>query len=246
MIDRYAAVWPDHPFVFRLPDGTASRAMAERHPGRIELMPTAEGEGRGRFREAVLGLLADLDDNAWVWWCIDDKYVTWIDRQTAGAVVSLVRAIEDETISGLCFARVRRLLRSSVTNHDTFHAPRLIFLRRIDYSQIWLHQFLRVKVLRALFHGFPETIEQAKAMDPLHRRATLPDEHRLYVLDRNAIAFGESTHRGRLTANCAESLRRGRGLPGGFDIDPERIFIGARPGLLPRIGRFLARAFLGR
>jgi hypothetical protein len=36
------------------------RAMAARHHGRVELVPTDEGEGRGRFRAAVLGLLEGL------------------------------------------------------------------------------------------------------------------------------------------------------------------------------------------
>jgi hypothetical protein len=54
------------------------------------------------------------------------------------------------------------------------------------------------------------------------------------VLDRNAVVFGESTSRGRLTANCAASMRRGRGLPEGFEVDRRRMFIGRRPSLLRR------------
>jgi len=109
------------------------------------------------------------------------------------------------------------------------------WLRRRDYRQIWLHQLLRVKVLRALFAGFPEVIAAAKQMDELHRQATLPDDQRLYAITRNALVLGESTSGGRLLKGCAEALRRGRGIPAGFAVDDRDVVIGRRPGLLPRL-----------
>jgi|688.fasta_scaffold171172_3 hypothetical protein len=239
MIDRYAAVWPDHPFVFRLPDGSAAREMALRHPGRVTLVPTAEGEGRGRFRAAVLGLLDGLADDAWIYWCIDDKYVMWLDRRAADGVVQAVRSVTDPGICGLCFARARKLFDPAHISTEQLRIGRQTFLRRTSYSQIWLHQFLRVRVLRDLFAGFPEVIESAKEMDALHLARTLPADQRLYVLDHNAVVFGESTSRGVLTANCAASLRRGRGLPAGFPVGTKRLVVGRKPTLMHRIARAL-------
>lgn len=241
MIDRYDAIWPGHPFVFRVPEGEAARGLERRHRGRVTLVPTGEGEGRGRFRAAVLGLLAGIADDDWVYWCIDDKYVAWLDRRLAEAVVAILPAIDDAAVSGLSFARVRHLA-ATRGGPDAWRCGGLAFDRRHDYRQIWLHQFLRAKVLRSLFGGFPEQIASAKEMDALHRAAALPAEQRLYVLDRNAVVFGESTSRGRLTANCAASLRRGRGLPAGFEVDRRRMFIGRKPSLLRRA----VRAFTGR
>ena len=65
------------------PDGAAAREMAPRHPRRVELVPTDEGEGRALFRAAVLGLLDGLADDARVYWCIDDRYVMWLDHAAA-------------------------------------------------------------------------------------------------------------------------------------------------------------------
>jgi len=58
MIDRYAAVWPEHPFVFRLPDGAAAgrrspagfsmrskASAAETHPVRRALSPAVIASG---------------------------------------------------------------------------------------------------------------------------------------------------------------------------------------------------------
>ena len=239
MIDRYAAVWPDHPFVFRLPDGAAAREMAPRHTARVELVPTAEGEGRGRFRAAVLWLLEGLADDAWVYWCIDDKYVMWLDRRSADGVVQAVRAVTDPGICGLSFARTRKLFDPAHVSTERLRIGRQAFLRRTSYAQIWLHQFLRVRVLRDLFTSFPEVIESAKEMDALHRAKPLPADQRLYVLDHNAVVFGESTSRGVLTANCAASLSRGRGLPAGFTVGRQRLVVGRKPSLVRRMARAL-------
>jgi hypothetical protein len=235
MIDRYAAVWPGHPFVFRLPDGSAAGAIAARHAGRVELVPTAEGEARGRFRAAVLGLLSGLADDAWVYWCIDDKYPMWLDRAAADGVARAVGTITDPTICGVSFARARRLFDPAHVSTERLRLGRQTFLRRTSYAQIWLHQFLRVRVLRDLFGSFPEVIGAAKEMDDLLLARVLPPDQKLYVLDRNAVVFGESTSRGTLTANCAASLSRGRGLPEGFAIGRQRLVVGRRPTLAGRL-----------
>jgi hypothetical protein len=241
MIDCYDAAWPAHPFTFRVPDGEAARQLERRHRGRVDLVPTGEGEGRGRFRAAVLGLLDGLADDDWVYWCIDDKYVTWIDTRLAMAIADILPTIDDPRVSGLSFARARHLAPLRSHGHDGIQYGLQSFDRRVDYRQIWLHQFLRAKVLRTLFAGFPERIDAAKDMDALHRGAHLPDDQRLYVLDRNAVVFGESTSRGRLTANCAASMRRGRGVPEGFEIDERQVFVGSRPSLLGRVADRVSR-----
>jgi hypothetical protein len=231
MIDTYEEVWPDHPFLFRLPDGTATREVAARRPNVVELVATAEGEARGRFRAAVLGLLADLDDEAWVYWCIDDKYPIWVDLPVVRCIAGALEA-EPISVAGLSFAR-----RSSWKYGDSgrHRLGDLTFHRRTDYKRIWLHKFLRAKVLRRLFEGFPEVISSAKEMDVLHSQCVLPSDHARYEIDLNAAVFGESTHRGLITANCAESLRRHRGIPEGFAVSPRRLVIGRRPTWFARL-----------
>jgi len=229
MIDAYDALWPDHPFVFRLPDGQAMRSVAVRHPGEIELLPTAEGEGRGRFRAAVLGLLEGLADDQWVYWCIDDKYPIWIDLDVARRVADAVLE-QPADVAGVAITSGHGLPRNRGRGHGTSHRIAGLRFRAVgDYKRIWLHQFLRAKVLRRLFETFPEVVGSAKDMDALHAKAILPADHRRFMLDRTAVVFGESTHRGQRTANCAESLRRRRGVPEGFEISPKRLVIGRRP-----------------
>lgn len=233
MIEVYGRLWPGHPLRFRLPDGSAARPMAARHPGLVELVPTDEGEGRGRFRAAVLGLLAGLDDDAWVWWCIDDKYPLWIDVPAARAAIDAAVRQAGPEVCGLSIVKARSL--AALHDPEPLALGGLRWLRRRDYRQVWLHQLLRVKVLRTLFGGFPEVIAAAKQMDDLHRQAALPDDQQLYAISRNALVLGESTSGGRLLKGCAAGLQRGRGIPVGFEIDDRDVVIGRRPGLLPRL-----------
>ena len=72
-------------------------------------------------------------------------------------------------------------------------------------------------------------------MDDLLLARMLPPDQQLYVLERNAVVFGESTSRGMLTANCAASLSRGRGLPEGFTVSRQRLVVGRRPTLAGRL-----------
>jgi hypothetical protein len=192
----------------------------------------------------VLGLLEGIHDDTWVYWCIDEKYVDWIDVPMAQSVVEMVSSIDDPACSGISFARARHLERRAHGDDAPFTWRHLTLTRRSDYRQIWLHQFLRAKVLRTLFSGFPEVVSAAKQMDALHRGAQLPDDHRLYVLDRNAVVFGESTVAGRLTANCAASMRSRRGVPCGFEVDSAWVMIGQRPTRTGRIAHALRRRLL--
>ena len=208
MIATYGAVWPSHPFEFHVPHQRraldAPRVVARRAPEPI--------------RATTLELLAPFHPEAWVYWCIDDKYLIRLVDAPVARIARAVSADRLRGVDGLLFCRCRRLFRPEHLQGEERHGPAgVTWLRRRDYSQIWIHQFLRVKVLRHLFEQLPETIAHAKAMDAMKDALPLPPEHRLYVVRDNLATFGESTTRGRVTRNCAASLRAlGLGVPEGF------------------------------
>jgi hypothetical protein len=60
MIACYQQLWPDHPFVFRVPcQDRAAWPVAARH----EFVPAPPG-----IPQTVQALLADLSDEEWVYW----------------------------------------------------------------------------------------------------------------------------------------------------------------------------------
>jgi hypothetical protein len=217
----YHRLWPDHPFLFHVP----YQRQLPRGPGVIPRRTPAP------LRDTVLALLDGLADQAWVYFCIDDKYPIALDPRVGRlAAAVLGGALAD--LDGLLFCRCRGLLRPEHLLAERRDGPDgLVLLRRRDYSQIWIHQFLRAKVLRTLFEAFPRQLVGAKSMDALKDRMSLPADHRLYVVETNLAIFGESTTRGQVTRNCAASLRAlGLALPPEFALSDREIVMGG-PGL---------------
>jgi len=198
MIRCYANVWPDHPFVFRVP---YQRDTSVPRFGPVEFMPTVPD-----IRRTVLHLLEDLPDEEWIYWCIDDKYPVILHLETVRTIHSLIVEENPPDASGILFCRTRRVLQPENLFPDVRRLGRLHLLERRYYHQIWIHQFLRVKVIRHLFQNFPDVISPASIMDPLKDRLTKPAHHRLFVTEENHAVFGESTTGGLITENCACSL----------------------------------------
>ena len=91
--------------------------------------------------------------------------------------------------------------------------------RRRGLQQIWIHQLIRVRVLRFLFDQFQGEINAAKHMDKYINQISLPDQFKLLVTASNYAVFGESTTRGKVTANCFRSMsERGYKL-GDLEVD---------------------------
>jgi hypothetical protein len=209
MILRYEQLWPNHPFVFRIPFQNLAGTETER---------TNYVRTPGDLRATGLHLIADLHDEEWIYWCIDDKYPIRLITE------KIVDLIEDVTrspdMSGLLFCRCRAVLESpKLTLYPKERVNSLgdIYFERKAWHQIWIHQLLRVKVLRHLFSHLPSSIPTAKAMDKLKDDVIKPPEHRLFVTKENFAVFGESTHKGRITQNCYDSIKgTGIELPGRF------------------------------
>jgi len=204
MIFQYGRLWPDHPFCFRIP--------YQKLPGKN----TADREYKQcppAIKSTVLNLLEDLEDEEWIYWCIDDKYPIALNLRRLRALVKLIPDKLPPHISGILFCRCRRMLEKEyLTGRKFYDNRRHCYLERKDYNQIWIHQFVKVKVIRHLFMQFPDNIPYAKAMDTLIEKLQPPKSHSLYVTAKNLATFGESTISGQLTLNCHQSLIH-HGLP---------------------------------
>jgi hypothetical protein len=209
MILQYARLWPDHPFVFHIPYQT----LRGEEMDRTRYFETPEG-----LRATVLQLLDGLDDEEWIYWCVDDKYP--IALVTEKITELITDAMRSPDMSGLMFCRCRVTLDSpklSLYPGKQVNALGDVYLERKAWYQIWIHQLLRVKVLRYLFTKMPEDISSAKMMDKLKDEVRKLPEHHLFVTEKNFAIFGESTNRGAITQNCYESaMASGIELPEWF------------------------------
>jgi hypothetical protein len=198
MIFQYDRLWSGHPFVFRVP----YQELGGTDTDRIKYL-AAPSDIKG----TVLHLLTGIDDEEWIYWCIDDKYpIQLVTDKIAGLISHATRAPE---VDGLLFCRCRATLnnpRLTLYPRKVKNPSGDVYFERKAWFQIWIHQMLRAKVLRYLFTHLPDHIPSAKAMDELKNNVPKLPEHRLFVTKENFSVFGESTRRGVITQNCYESM----------------------------------------
>ena len=198
LIFKYEELWPDHPFVFLVP----YQGLGGSDSSRVQYI-SAPSDIKG----TVLHLLENIDDEEWVYWCVDDKYPIQLVTNKIRVLIS--HAMRSPEISGLLFCRCRVTLTSPKT---ALHSAEMtnpfgdVYLERKAWFQIWIHQLLKAKVLRHLFTHLPNRIHNAKVMDELKNEVPKLPEHRLFVTKENFAVFGESTQRGVITQNCYESI----------------------------------------
>jgi hypothetical protein len=198
MIFQYDRLWPDHPFVFNVPYQELGGIDTER----VKYL-TSPSDIKG----TVLHLLADVDGEEWIYWCVDDKYPIQLNTHKIASLISHAKRAPE--LDGLLFCRCR----ATLNNPRLTLYPRKVknpfgdvYFERKAWFQIWIHQILRAKVLRHLFTHLPDDVPSAKAMDELKNDVPKLPEHRLFVTKENFAVFGESTRRGVITQNCYESM----------------------------------------
>ena len=210
MILCYLELWPDCPFVFRIPYQSESvkKEYETKFGDKVELIKSSSG-----IVDTMFALSEDLEAEDWVYWCMDDRYLIKADIEKIQAIYNYINSLSASEISGVAFA-------SSPNCWDNKHkfgksenictTDGLQLLRRRDYLMIWYHQFLRVKVIKTFFGLFPRVMKQAKEMDYIKDKSHLPNNQKLYFLDHNIAIFGESTNRGHITLNSIESFKKHR------------------------------------
>ncbi len=233
MILRYDRLWPRHPFTFRVPyqDESSHHLQAMCATSRIEPRRTS-----AMIKPTLLSMIEDLDDTEWVYWCIDDKYPIEIDTRVARRCHDFARKADQDSADGLLFCRARKLLEEeNLRPGSNARVTRSIeVMERRNYHQFWLHQYVRVGILRRLFKTFPDSDFRPKTMDFL----TGQDEglkvkafgrrQKMYVTLASYASFGESTDGGKVTLNCRESMAEsGITLPDGFETLPQSTIIGS-------------------
>jgi hypothetical protein len=224
MIACYEALWPDHPFVFHVPFQEHTGALADaKH---VRLVPAPR-----EICQTVLTLLEPFDDEAWVYWCIDDYYPIRLDLRRMRAIVEALRSGRVTSSYGLnvCSkSKKTRIWRNrAVSAGETIKMCGLRWVEIPGHEQIWVHQFIRAGVLRHIFETIPEPSLGAKEMDGTVLEVRSPDGHSLHLCERDLIVLGESTSAGRPFRNYLLSLSKKGMVPdtafGGKSVEKQRI-----------------------
>ena len=228
MILCYEKLWPNHPYIFQVP--------YQELPPTIQTSRVQYHQTPSDIKGTVLTLLENLDDEEMIYWCIDDKYPIKLDTRKIEKIHSWVTN-EKEDISGLLVCRCRGMLsRKNLTGKKLKDDQGDVYLARKNYEQIWIHQYLKVKVIRHLFNSFPDEIPEAQMMDPFKSEVKKPKSHKLYVASDSLAIFGESTSLGVITKNCFKSLKANNlPIPSWVSrTTPQEVTMGHKPLTTPQ------------
>ena len=200
MVAAYDELWPGHSLEFLVPYQSDNRSRSHVRRSRLTFVRTGDS-----FQDTMLGLLKGMEQEDWVYFCIDDKFPTRLNVPVMSQVMQSVSERHDELdeVAGLAFTRARNAIRwpgISITRLECFGQQAY---QRADLSNFWFHQLVRVKVLRAFFQSLP-IVSAAKEMDG-HLK-TLNFGLRFMTTKKHNLSLAESTSRGRITSAALKSL----------------------------------------
>ena len=89
MYRKYMELWPDCPFTFRIPWNEKSPTFFE-NKSNVELIQCDK-----HIRLTAEALLGDIDDDEWVYWCIDDRFPIYINTDKINTFHENVTGLEE-------------------------------------------------------------------------------------------------------------------------------------------------------
>ena len=232
-IQTYENLWKNNFFIYRVSyNEKYPQFMKTKYGDKIEFIKT-----ESPIKATVLTLLEDLDDNEWIYWCMDDRYLVRIRDRKAQEIYNLVKTIKDPKICSLLVIASepyfhntdkfikkdsKLLTQSGLVLYETIYSDGKLI------RSPWRPQFVRVKVLRRMFESFPDyNFTAAEMNDFPHEKL---EGEKFYVPEKNLVIVGESTHRGELTENCASSFKKmNLEIPANFVLTKKYMLQGKLP-----------------
>ncbi|MBF0123038.1 MAG: hypothetical protein HQL21_06500 [Candidatus Omnitrophica bacterium] len=207
MIKTFQTHWPNNPFQFYVPYQQDADSLIAEYGNKV--VPTLTERP---IRKTVLTLLDLCHDEEWIYWSIDDKYIIDLALPEATEVTEWISTINDPSITIVSLSRCRSLLEKwNIKQNSEIKLPSgLPLIESKGLRHMWLHQFMRARILKKIFNTFPDYDYQAKEQDSFSQwhKSLLSEHEKVYVPQNNLIAFGESTTQGRITNVCVASFTR--------------------------------------
>lgn len=207
LLYKMQELWSDANLIYRIPYNNKKPIyIKEKYKNlNIEFIKT-----NSQIKKTVLTLIEDLDANDWVYWCIDDKFPTLLNKKKINFILDKITNIDNSNLCGLSFCRAKGTKKKKhVEEKEIDFYDKLKILKKTTFwAEFWVHQFFRVKILRLVFNSFPDDNFQAKQMDFYIQDVTINKDYEFYVTKKNHIVFFESASRGIATKSLKESLRK--------------------------------------
>ena len=211
----YEEYWPEHPFEWLIPyqDFSKMRQIASNNRRKIRFIPTA-----GPIRSTMQSLLEHTGHEEWVWWCMVDKFLKYVDASYLSHICHRLDRIPPAVV-GILTCQV----------DSPSEQP---FAHNIKH-RIYMPQFLRAKILKKLFLGDEVGFREGEKMLDLEERLGRSGQSikgSRYITKRNGLLAGETTIAGKLTEDCVRAfILHGMEVPTHIETTSASLPIGSFP-----------------
>lgn len=169
------------------------------------------------FKITMNKLLKTVDNNEFVYWCSSDNYIEEVDKDKFMKIKELVEKdyfSKYDAIS-LCYNKKIHEVKDTLSHIEI---NSMNFLRCPPWNtpvfNIWNHQFMKGKILKAIWNSFDEP-KVAKDLDKqlyrlhhkIYNNSTFINCKNLYV-DLPIMKLGENTSRGKMTMNAFNNFKK--------------------------------------
>ena len=161
------------------------------------------------IKQTVLAQIRGLPDHEWVYWATDDRFLVDVDSEVFISIMGSLLDGEFDDYDGVLLNN--KHASQGLVSEDYLvidgGAQEIVFNLREDLMTVWLHQFLKVRVLRAIFETMPGDLRQAKSMDTHIRGLEKFFPVRRLQSQKSFIVLEESLSRGIPTAEGYRALQ---------------------------------------
>jgi hypothetical protein len=206
VVKSYLRLWKECPFQFLVPRN-------DDHSPHFDFLEAQKNVSIVRTPTSMLEtmsvLLGGIDDDAWLYWCIDDRYPIEIDQGGIQTVLDFIGSGAADGLNGIKLIHWRETAQAD--RKDICIGDRR-FRFQVPYSTwgFWHHHFLRAKVLKQIFAGAAGNgvTDSPWALNQHFHKLPLIDGFRniVFPVDGPIVQFGETLLRGGLLANAREAL----------------------------------------
>ena len=208
LVNKYRELWPDCPFVFRIPyNDEKNIGNFLKNQTNIELVKSPSD-----IKSTMNILLSDISDAEWIYWCIDDRYPTYIDTKIIRSVYDFTQSPISNTFNSvklIHWKERRQQSKKAVTIGDQLFYHQA-WKGKNNFWGFWHHRFIKASGLKSVFLENDLSEKYIiKDIQIYNDRENLPfQENILYPYNKSIIELAEPCVNGKITFNGYYTLKK--------------------------------------
>ena len=203
---KYMELWPDCPLRFRIPYNDISTNKSFEYFKSCENVELVKSPVA--IRLTMQTLLKDLDDEEWIYWCIDDRYP--IEIKNFELLNNIYTAVVNGDVDQLNAVKLFAWREELTDEKLEIGGAKYQLQKPLTLFGFWHHYFLKVKVLKYFFlsDNLPKKYSISDLTMTYHFMEEIDLLTKTAVPEQDILILGEPCFEGKLTSNGYELLEK--------------------------------------